>query len=669
MSPFSRSCANRCDCLLAAVLAIFAVSSTQANVRLPALFSDHMVLQRDVSVPVWGWADAGEPITVQFAGQEKNAVADAAGKWTVKLDPLKTGNPQTLVVQGKNTVTIQDVLVGEVWLGSGQSNMDFPMGWQGEENIATAATINDPQMRYFDVPHKGSLEPESDVVARWQVATPATVKGWSAVGTYFSRNLREKLGVPVGFIKSSYGGTPAAPWVSIEALDRDPAWKATAEKEITAMREMPEALKAFPGKMREWLAANGAQDPGDTATEKDWPAPGFSDSDWKDVEVPTQVRMAGLKAGGLVWYRKTFVLPPTADKAFDFDLGWVNDGAVTVFFNGGEVKPTAPYERFMKAQLRFHVPRELVQPGQPNVLAVRLHALTPGANWGQPASRMNLPVADPKALDSRWKLQVAKMFPPLAPGAAAALPPTPMASIQNTSSALYNAMIHPILRYACKGALWYQGESNTGSVEMAFDYRRLLPALIGDWRTRWGEGNFPFYIVQLANYGAVRPQPSESNWAILRESQNVAAAAVPNSGVAILIDIGEGDNIHPRNKKEVGRRLTLLALNKTYGQKMQDSGPVFNGMKIEGSTVHLSFTEADGGLESRGGPLRGFAIAGADKKFVWADARIDGEAVLVSSPQVASPAAVRYAWADNPEGCNLYNKAGLPASPFRTDAL
>ena len=348
MSLFSLSRAKRRGGLLAAVLAVLAVSSAQADVRLPALFSDHMVLQRDVSVPVWGWADAGEPVTVRFAGQEKTAAADAAGKWTVKLDPLKTGDPQAMVVQGKNTVTIQDVLVGEVWLGTGQSNMDFALGWQGEENIATAATINDPQMRYFDVPHKGSLEPEADVVARWQVATPATAKGWSAVGTYFSKNLREKLGVPVGFIKSSYGGTPAAPWVSIEALDHDPAWKAAAEKEIAAMRELPEALKAFPGKMRDWLAANGAQDPGDTAAEKDWAAPTFADGGWKDVEVPTQVQMAGLKAGGLVWYRKAFVLPPTADKAFDFDLGWVNDGAVTVFFNGTEVKPTAPYEKFMK---------------------------------------------------------------------------------------------------------------------------------------------------------------------------------------------------------------------------------------------------------------------------------------------------------------------------------
>lgn len=628
-----------------------------------------MVLQRDVEVPVWGWADAGEQVTVSIAGKEKTTTPDSSGKWMVKVGPLKVGEPQTMVVKGTNTTTIQDVLVGEVWLGNGQSNMDFAMGWKGEENMEAAATINDPQLRYFDVPHKGSLEPESDVVARWQLATPQTVKGWSAICTYFGKNLREKLGVPVALIKSAYGGTPAAPWVSMEALSRDPAWKDKAEKEIAAIRSLPEELKAFPVKMEKWIAENGAKDPDDAGLKKGWAKPEFADGTWKDIEIPTQIGRTGLKAGGIIWFRKSFALPAAAaGKAFDFDLGWVNDAAATVYFNGVEVKTTSPFEKFAKIQPRFHVAKELVRAGQPNTLTVRLHALTQNTSWGQPASRMSLPVENPAALDNKWKFQVEKEFAPVTPAAMAALPATPAAQMQNSSTTLFNAMIHPLLPYAVKGSLWYQGESNTNSPELALNYRKLLPALIADWRARWGEGDFPFYIVQLANYGTAQPQPSESNWAILRESQSVVAATVPNSGLAVAIDIGKGADIHPNNKKEVARRLTLLALNRTYDQKVEDAGPTYQSMKVEGGAIRVSFSNVEGGLDAKGSPLKYFAIAGADGKFVWGDAKIDGETVVVSSPQVSTPAAVRYAWADNPEGCNLYNKAGLPASPFRTDA-
>jgi sialate O-acetylesterase len=326
---------------LLASLTLLCSLPAKASLRLPAIFSDHMVLQRDTAVPVWGWADAGEQVTVSIAGEEKTAVADATGKWMVTLDHLTAS--QTMVVQGKNTVVIQDVLVGEVWLGSGQSNMDFPLGWQGAENIAAVATVNDPELRYFDVPHKGSLQPESDVVGHWQVATPANAKNWSAIGAYFGQNLRAKLGVPVAFIKSSYGGTPIAPWISRPALNQDPAWKANADQEIAAMVDLPGALQAFPGKMEAWMAANGAADPGNAGLADGWANPSFDDTDWKDIEVPSQVAKAGLKAGGILWYRKSFtLLPAAAAKDFDFDLGWVNDGAVTVYFNGAELKPVAP---------------------------------------------------------------------------------------------------------------------------------------------------------------------------------------------------------------------------------------------------------------------------------------------------------------------------------------
>ena len=636
--------------------------AARADVKLPALFTDHMMLQREMAAPVWGQADAGEAVTVSINGQNKTATADAAGKWMVKLDPLHVGAPLTMTVKGKNTLTVSDILVGEVWLASGQSNMDYALGWDAQINAAALANANDPQLRYIRAPHVGNLEPQSDVPAKWEVATNDSVKQWSAVAFYFAKNLREKLGVPVGIIHSSYGGTEAEPWTSREALDSDPMFKTVAEQKIAAMKQFPADAAAFGPKLEAWIAQNGAQDKGNSGLEKGWNKPDFDDAAWKEIQLPANLTQLEQKGGGVFWYRKTFVLPADAIKDFNLDMGGLS-GAGAVYFNGVELVENNPQPAFASDRRTYRVPKELIRAGAANTLAVRQYALTPNDYFWKPIQNFNLPTPDPKSLGNNWKFEVEQSFAVPTSDAIKSVPKYPTAAIQNTPSALFNAMINPLIPYAMRGAIWYQGESNTSR---PLEYRKLLPLLISDWRARWGEGNFPFYIVQLANYGTVRPEPSESNWALLREAQAMTAAGVPNSGLATAIDIGESGNIHPKNKLDVGKRLALVALNRTYGQKTEDSGPTYDGMKIEGNSIRLKFTHAMG-LTVKDGALKGFAIAGDDRKFAWADAKIDGDSVVVSSSLVARPSAVRYAWADSPEGANLYNGAGLPAFPFRTD--
>ena len=636
--------------------------AARADVKLPALFADHMMLQRDMAAPVWGQADAGEAVTVSIEGQNKTATADAAGKWRVKLDPLHVGAPLTMTVKGKNTLTVSDILVGEVWLASGQSNMDYALGWDAQINADALANANDPQLRYFRAPHIGNLEPQSDVPAKWEVATNDAVKNWSAVAFYFAKNLREKLGVPVGILHSSYGGTEAEPWTSREALDSDPMFKAVAEQKIAAMKSFPADAAAFGPKLEAWIAQNGEQDKGNSGLEKGWNKPDFDDAGWKEIQLPTNLTQLEQKSGGVFWYRKSFVLPADATKDFNLNMGGLS-GAGAVYFNGVELVENNPQPAFASDRRTYRVPKELIRAGAANTLAVRQYALTPNDYFWEPIQNFNLPISDPKSLGNNWKFEVEQSFAVPTSDAIKSVPKYPAAAIQNTPSALFNAMINPLIPYAMRGAIWYQGESNTSR---PIEYRKLLPLLISDWRARWGQGNFPFYIVQLANYGTVRPQPSESNWALLREAQAMTAAGVPNSGLATAIDIGDSANIHPKNKLDVGKRLALVALNRTYGQKTEDAGPTYDGMKIEGNAIRLKFSHA-AGLTAKDGPPKYFAIAGDDRKFVWADAKIDGDSVVVSSPLVAHPSAVRYAWADSPEGVNLYNGAGLPALPFRTD--
>jgi sialate O-acetylesterase len=500
---------------------LFLAPLAHAKIKLPALVSDHMVLQQEAKAQVWGWAEPGEKITAKFAGQTQTTTTGPDKKWRVRFNDLKAGTAGDLTITGEDEIIVKDVLVGEVWVASGQSNMEWIVknSARPDEEIAAAKW---PQIRMFTVVKAAKATPQEDCVGQWQVCTPETVATFSAVGYYFARELHQRLKQPVGIIHTSWGGTPAEFWTPAPVLERNPAFKHYFERWEKQKADYPAAKAKYEEALAKWKEA------ADKAKAEGQPAP------------------------------------------------------------GGMPRP----------------PRG-------------------GDDFGAPAC-------------------------------------------------LWNGMIEPVLPYTIQGAIWYQGESNAGGTEAKL-YRVLFPTMILSWRQAWAQDglkgadnpDFPFLFVQLANYMARHAEPKDSSWAVLRESQ-LMTLELPRTGMAVAIDIGEEKDIHPKNKQEVGRRLALSALAQVYYQEIEYSGPIYTGSQIEDGKIRLSFRNADGMKAADGGPIKGFAIAGADKKFVWADVQIEGDHVLISSPSVKAPVAVRYAWADNPE-CNLVNQAGLPASPFRTD--
>ena len=500
--------------LTAKLAAVFLalVTSAGAVVQPNSLFSDHAVLQRDLPLPVWGTASASEAVTVSLAGASATTRADEDGHWRVTLDPLPVGGPYTLTISGSNTVTAADILIGEVWIASGQSNMAFSLNraFEGDQDIAHSA---DDRLRLTTIARRAAVGPEADAQVTWAASSPETTPTFSAVAYYFARKLREDLKVPVGVISTNYGGTPAEAWTSYEKL-----------YEVAELRPMTErfeaALKVWPEKQQEY----------------------------EDITLPKwREAVAQAKKDG---------------------------------------KPT---------------------PRQPS--------------------------------------------PPMGP------------THRNRPAGLYNAMIAPLIPFAMRGAIWYQGESNAGR---AMEYRTLFPAMITDWRERWGEGDFPFLLVQLAPFQKISDQPMESSWAELREAQLMTQENLPNVAQAVITDVGEENDIHPTHKIPVGERLELAALKLAYGQDLEWLGPVYDRMSVEGDAIRLSFGHLGGGLVARGGPLTGFTIAGEDGVFHNANARIDADTIVVHSDQVDRPVAVRFGWANYPV-VNLWNRAGLPATPFRTD--
>ena len=488
-------------------LALVIAVATRADVRLPGVFSDNLVLQRGIAIPIWGWAGDGEKVTVTLGGKSVSALP-VNGKWLVKLPKQKAGGPLTLTVEGKNRIVLKNVLIGEVWVCSGQSNMEWPLNRSFESGKDIADSAN-PNLRLFTVPKLKANEPVDDVKASWQECNAETVKGFSAVAYYFGRDLQKALGVPVGLIHTSWGGSPAEVWMSQDVLESNPRY----HSEI--LDSYAESFKRYEADLAKWK---------------------------KEVE--------DLKQEGK---------PPARNQP---GLGW---------------KPTE----------------------------------------------------------------------------------------------LYNGMIAPIIPYAIKGAIWYQGESNAGRADQ---YRSLFADMIRNWRRDWKQGDFTFLAVQLAPWDKARKRTIEeitasagdSDWAELREAQVLATQILPRVGIAVITDVGDKDDIHPTKKEPVGARLALQAQRIAYREKLVASGPTYKSMKVKDGRIILKFRDVDGGLDAAGGALKGFSICGADRKFVWANAEIHGDTVVVSSPSVPSPVAVRYGWADYPV-VNLFNKAGLPASPFRTD--
>jgi len=664
--------------LLSALLLASSAALPAAELKPASLFTDHMILQREQPVPVWGREDPGEEVIVQFAGQKKTAKADGDGKWMVKLDPMPaSAEPRELTVSSANPKSkiqnfkFSDVLVGDIWLCSGQSNMGMGVG-DSANAAQEIASANYPEIRYFSVAQNPALAPADAVKGEWRQCSPETAAKFSGAAYFFGRELYKELKIPIGLLQSSVGGTPAEAWTRIEALKSLPALAERAEKEIAQIQSQEEDNKRFPAARAAWEEKYGVKPPPVSESARGWADPELDVSDWKTVTLPSQWGNLGEKSGGVFWLRKEVDLPESAaGKPFSLGLNWVSEQYETAYFNGVEVgRASDKAPDFYMLQRRCNVPGNLVKAGR-NVLAVRVVSATERSGLWQWGRHLGFPVADAGTVDNQWLMKAESHFAPLPKEALASRPKPNNVAGRSVSSSLYNGMIAPLVPFAIKGAIWYQGESNAGHHA---EYRELLTTMIRDWRAQWGS-EFAFHIQQLVNNSEPSKDANQrASWPFLREAQVQVADTVPKCGIAVGIELGEAFSIHPKNKQDVGKRLALVALEKTYGRKIESSGPRYDSMKVEGGAIRVKFTHADG-LHAKAGPLQRFAIAGADKKFVWADAKIDpstssglaGDSVVVSSPQVPQPVAVRYAWADNPDGCNLYNSAGLSASPFRTD--
>jgi sialate O-acetylesterase len=631
--------------------------------RVASIFSDHMVVQRDAAIPVWGWDVPGQRVTVELAGQAAAATAGADGRWQVSLPALPAGGPHMLTARGSETIVLGDVLVGEVWICSGQSNMEWPlsMAANGAEEVAAA---DFPAVRLYMAPKRISLTPVDDIAARWASCTPKNAATFSAVGYFFGRELHRRLGVPVGLINSSWGGTNAQTWTSAQGLASDPALGGYLEDLARArLLTEGEAEAAFQAARREFLAKL-PQDAGNRGFADGWAAPDHDDRAWGSMELPDFWTRTGLLTHGVVWFRREVIVPAGwCGGDLRLSLGAVDKNDDT-YFNGVRVGGLT----WAEAPQSWCTPRDytvsagLVKPGR-NTIAVRAMSNYTGGGMAGPAMLMQLAPADrtkgqPVSLAGAWRCRIEQNF-----GVVPQVPEPASPRNQNMPTALFNGMVAPLIPFAMRGAIWYQGESNAAD---AARYRALFSALIRDWRRRWGLGDFPFHFVQLANYVSQGKEAdfADEPWPRLREAQSLTRS-LPRTGMAVTIDIGEARDIHPRNKQDVGLRLARCALALDYGQPVACLGPQFESLRREAGALRIEFAHAEG-LRAEGGVVRGLAVAGADRVFHVANARIEGTCVVASCPDVKEPVAARYGWSNCPT-CTLYNRDNLPAEPFRTD--
>ena len=653
------------------VLAATGVLSVKAQPVLSPLFSDNMVIQQQTEAPIWGETKAGRrvSVTTSWDGQSVSTTADVQGCWRITLHTPKAGGPYTITVNDGKKVTLRNVMVGEVWLCSGQSNMEMPIdGWtrvrnyEQEKEEANQYT----NIRLLHLEQRVSTQPSNrlDVVNDgWQVCSAQSVKEFSATGYFFGRDIHKYCNVPVGLINASWGGTFIEPWTSAEALSTHPDMR-EATATVQGIPTDPEGQAAFYGQsMGRWHDQVMALDPGYKDGKPIWAMPDFDDSAWDTVTLPKEWGDMGLgNFDGALWYRLSLDIPSDmAGKDLLLKLGQVDDIDYT-YFNGELVGRSFEFGQ----QRSYIVPARIVKKGR-NVIAVRVVDNIGGGGIYSDAMRLVIGTFKKSGVNEHYvkTLSLAREWRYKKTTDISRMPPIPSfrPNQPNQVTVLYNAMIHPLVGFAIRGAIWYQGCNNE---HKGYQYRDLLPLMIRDWRHQWGY-NFPFYIVQLANHRTKQTEPGDDEWAEVREAQDMAAQHVENSGLACIIDIGEADDIHPRNKQDVGHRLALIARAKTYGEQgLEYSGPHYRDYRIEDRQIRIIFDHADGLCTADGGPVVGFAVAGSDHRWHWADARIDGQTVIVSSPDVAVPVAVRYAWHINPI-CNLYNGAGLPAVPFRTD--
>ena len=652
--------------VLSYLLILLLARSSDAEISLPGIFSDHAVLQRNRPLPVWGSARPNAEITVTLGEGSAIGRAGADGKWRVELPAMAAGGPYALTVGGDGQVQLDDVMVGEVWLCSGQSNMQWPLP-QTEGGQAAAAAANFPEIRLFTVPSVIGTEPREDVDARWGVCRPDAVPTFSAVAFFFGRELHRQLDLPIGLINSSWGGTRIEPWTdraSLEGLPGMEAQFAALEEAIVAQgrdrskREAARAAHAKAARQVLQLEADGDASGAD---------PQLDDSTWPAMALPAQWEQAGLPGlDGLVWFRREVEIPEGwAGKELVLHLGPVDDTDVT-FFEGTRVGGMGSYRdkiiEYWDDPRIYSIPGERVRPGT-RIVAVRvIDTGAVGGLWGSEPEEMRLVLAgDPQQslpLAGEWRYQVQVELP--------FVPPDPLQPY-TLPTLLYNSMIHPLIPYALRGAIWYQGESNVLTKD-GMEYAAKMRAMVGGWRRLWGQGAFPVYSVQLAPFRYSIPVFNCDPFDLPRlwEAQ-IASLAIPNTGIAGTMDVGNLQDIHPQRKKEVGERLARWALAKDYGRSdLVFSGPLYSSMQVEGERVRVRFDHAESGLATLNGqPPDWFEVAGSDGNYVSAEARIDGSTVVAWSPDVPAPGAVRFAWHEEAQP-NLVNAAGLPALPFRS---
>ncbi len=621
----------------------------QAQVRLPRLINDGMVLQRNAEVKIWGWASKGEQISLSFLSDTYEAKADNNGNWVINLSDLKAGGPYKMSISGKNSIALEEVYVGDVWLASGQSNMELPMFRVESMYKNEVATASNSGIRFFQVPQTYNFnEPKQDLEGgEWLPVTPENIRQFSAVAYFFAKNLNERYKVPVGIINSSLGGSPAEAWISEESLKKFPEYSNEAIRyQNASFRDSIE--KSDSERINSWY---GKSTEGDLGIAEDWKEENLNVSDWSQMEIPGYWADYSLgQKNGVVWFRRKFKIPEhLTNQSPKLLLGRIVD-ADSVFVNGSFIGNTT----YQYPPRRYQVPANILKAGE-NTISIRVTNV--GGRGGFVEDKPYKLVFENSEINlaGEWNYKLGVEMPPL----------RGETFIRWKPLGLYNAMIAPLTNYTIKGVIWYQGESNT---DTAGEYRDLFSSLIRDWRKQWDLGDFPFLFVQLANFMKAKNEPGDSNWARLRDAQ-LKSLALPQTGMAVAIDVGEWNDIHPLNKKTVGDRLAQAARKVAYNEEVVAGGPIYSSYTRKGNSIVISFNDVGKGLMIKNGnKLKHFAIAGKDHQFVWANAKIQGDKVVVSSPNVENPVAVRYAWADNPEGANLYNKAGFPASPFRTDS-
>jgi sialate O-acetylesterase len=626
------------------ILLIFSVISN-ANIKMPLIFSDGMVLQREKQIPIWGFADANESIEVRFNKQIKKTTADKNGKWTLNLSPEKAGGPFELIIIGKNKITIKNILVGEVWICSGQSNMEFQVSktMNAEKEIADA---NYPMIRHFGVVQDLSGTPKDDLKqGKWEEASKENVGNFTAVGYYFARKLYSELKIPIGIINTSWGGTNVETWTSREAFQNSPDFKALIA-DLPVMN-VDSISKLYAVQMKERVEKIQGN-PVNTDNEGSFKETTFNDSNWGELNTPGLWENQPLgNLDGVVWMRKTITLAAEDLKSKAvLSLAKIDDEDIT-YVNGIEVGKNTVYD----TKRVYTIPANVLREGT-NVISVRI--VDTGGGGGIYGEDFDLKLTLGTKiipLDGKWKFKVIAVKTALSPN--------------SYPSLLYNAMVNPLVPFAIQGVLWYQGEAN---VWRANQYKIAFPLMIQDWRTKFNQGNFPFYFVQLSTFDEFGGNSKKgSRWAELREAQS-ETLKVPNTGMAVTTDIGNAKDIHPTNKQDVGLRLSAIAMNSIYGKKRVHSGPTYKSQEIKGGQIILTFDNIGSGLSTpNNNELKGFEIAGADKVFHSAKAIIKDNKVIVSSDQVQNPVAVHYGWADDDTQINLFNKEKFPASPFRTD--